>query len=52
MEPCLQRFAAGTRAQRFAGFASPQELSPLTIPPGVSAVHATVDIPDTVFERE
>lgn len=45
-------FAAGTRAQRFAGFASPAGLSPLVIPPELSVGPAPVDIPDTAFERE
>ena len=45
-------FAAGMRAQRFASFASPAQLSPLVIPPGLSAAAPPVDISDEVFERE
>ncbi len=45
-------FAAGMRAQRFGYFASPAGLSPLLIPPDLSAAPAPVDIPDEVFEHE
>jgi hypothetical protein len=46
------RFAAGMRAQRLAGFASISALSPLAIPPDLSAGAAPEDIPDEAFERE
>lgn len=45
-------FAAGTRAQRFAGYASPAGLSPLVIPPDLSVGPAPVDISDAEFEGE
>lgn len=45
-------FAAGMRAQRFAGYASPSGLSPLVIPPDLSVGPAPEDIPDAEFERE
>ena len=45
-------FAAGTRAQRFAGFAPLSALSTLLIPPDLSVDPAPVDIPDAAFERE
>ncbi len=45
-------FSAGTRAQRFAGYASLSGLSPLVIPPDLSVAAAPVDIPDAAFERE
>ncbi len=45
-------FAAGMRAQRLAGYASPSSLSPLTIPPDLSVTPAPEDIPDAVFERD
>lgn len=45
-------FAAGMRAQRFAGYASPSGLSPLVIPPDLSVAPAPEDISDAEFERE
>jgi hypothetical protein len=45
-------FAAGTRAQRYAGYTSPFALSPLVIPPDLSVDPPPVDIPDAAFERE
>ncbi len=45
-------FAAGMRAQRFAGYASTSGLSPLVRPPDLSAAPAPEDIPEAVFERE
>jgi hypothetical protein len=45
-------FAAGMRAQRFGGYASPAGLSPLVIPPDLSAFPTPVDIPNEAFERE
>jgi len=45
-------FAAGTRAQRYAGFTSLFALSPLVIPPDLSVDPPPVDIPDAAFERE
>ena len=47
-----QDFAAGMRAQRFDGYRSASGLSPLVIPPDLSAGPAPVDIPDAAFERE
>jgi hypothetical protein len=44
-------FAAGMRAQRFAGSADIAHLSPLTIPPDLSDAPVPVDIPDKEFER-
>jgi hypothetical protein len=45
-------FAAGMRAQRFPFFASPSGLSPLVIPPDLSAGPAPEDIPDAAFEGD
>ena len=45
-------FAAGMRAQRFAGYAALSALSPLVIPPDLSVAPAAVDIPDAAFARE
>ncbi len=45
-------FAAGMRAQRFAGFASPSALSPLVIPPELSVNPPPEDISDTAFGSE
>jgi hypothetical protein len=45
-------FAAGMRAQRFAGYASPSGLSPLVIPPDLSVAPAPEDISDAAFERD
>jgi len=45
-------FAAGTRAQRFTGYASAPGLSPLVIPPDASVPTAPIDITDAVFEQE
>jgi hypothetical protein len=45
-------FSAGMRAQRLVGYAAPSELSPLVIPPDLSAVPAPEDIPDAAFARE
>ena len=45
-------FTAGMRAQRFAGFGSLSGLSPLVIPPELSAAAMPVDIPDQTFEQE
>ena len=45
-------FAAGMRAERFADFAPLSTLSPLVVPPELSAVAPPQDIPDAVFERE
>jgi curved DNA-binding protein CbpA len=45
-------FAAGMRAQRFAGYASPAGLSPLLIPPDLSVAPAPVDISDAAFEQD
>ena len=45
-------FTAGMRAQRFAGYTPLLALSPLVIPPDLSAAPPPVDIPDTDFERE
>jgi hypothetical protein len=47
-----QDFAAGMRAERFDGYRSASGLSPLVIPPDLSAGPAAVDIPDAAFERE
>ena len=44
-------FAAGMRAQRFAGFIDITALSPLSIPPDLSPGPLPVDIPDKVFEQ-
>ena len=45
-------FAAGMRAERFSVYVLPSELSPLLIPPDLSAMPASADIPDAAFERE
>jgi hypothetical protein len=45
-------FAAGMRAQRFAGYASVSGLSPLVIPPDLSVAPPPVDIPDQAFEQD
>ncbi len=45
-------FTAGMRAQRFAGFGSLSGLSPLVIPPELSAAAMPVDIPDQTFQQE
>jgi hypothetical protein len=45
-------FAAGMRAQRFSGYAALSALSPLVIPPDLSAGTLPVDIPDAAFERD
>jgi hypothetical protein len=45
-------FAAGMRAARFADFAPLSALSPLMVPPDLSAAPPPQDIPDAVFERE
>jgi hypothetical protein len=45
-------FAAGMRAQRFAGYASLSALSPLVIPPDLSLTAAPEDIADAAFQRE
>jgi hypothetical protein len=45
-------FAAGVRAQRFAGYASPSRLSPLVIPPPPSADGEVVEISEAAFESE
>jgi len=45
-------FTAGMRAQRFAGYAPLLALSPLAIPPDLSAAPPPVDIADMDFERE
>jgi hypothetical protein len=45
-------FAAGMRAQRFPFYASPEGLSPLVIPPDLSAAPAAEDIPDAAFESD
>ena len=45
-------FAAGMRAQRFAGYVTLSGLAPLVIPPDLSAGPAPEDIPDEAFERE
>jgi hypothetical protein len=45
-------FAAGMRAQRFAAFAPLTELSPLEIPPDLSAGAVAVDIPNGTFEQD
>ena len=45
-------FAAGTRAQRFAGYAPLAALSSMLIPPDLSVDPAPVDIPDAAFERD
>lgn len=42
-------FAAGMRAQRFAGYASPSGLSPLLIPPEAKLTPAPMDISEAVF---
>jgi hypothetical protein len=47
-----QDFAAGMRAQRLDGYRPVSGLSPLIIPPDLSAGPAPVDIPDAAFERE
>ena len=47
-----QMFTAGMRAQRFAGYVPLPALSPLAIPPDLSAAPPPVDIADTDFERE
>ena len=44
-------FAAGMRAERFAEFAPLSALSPLLVPPDLSAAPPQ-DIPDATFERE
>jgi hypothetical protein len=46
------RFSAGMRALRFADYATPAELSPLVVPPGLSGAPPPEDIPDAVFQRE
>lgn len=45
-------FAAGMRAQRFPFYLSPAGMSPLLIPPDLSAAPAPEDIPDTVFAQD
>jgi curved DNA-binding protein CbpA len=45
-------FTAGMRAQRFADFAPLAALSPLALPPELSAGAPPHDIPDAEFERE
>ena len=45
-------FAAGMRAQRFAVDAPLAALSPLIIPPDLSAAAPPVDIPDAAFVRD
>jgi hypothetical protein len=45
-------FAAGMRAQQFAGYAGLDELTPLAVPPDVAAPVQVLDIPDQVFERD
>ena len=45
-------FAAGMRAQRFAGYASPAGLSPLVIPPELSVAPPPVDIADQTFRQD
>jgi hypothetical protein len=44
-------FAAGMRAQRFADYATPAALSPLTVPPAATDPPAE-DIPDAVFAHD
>jgi hypothetical protein len=45
-------FTAGMRAQRFVGYGSLAGLSPLVVPPNLSAAPAPVDIPDAAFELD
>jgi hypothetical protein len=45
-------FTAGMRAQRFVGYGSLAGLSPLVVPPSLSAAPAPVDIPDAAFELD
>ena len=45
-------FSAGMRAQRFAEFLPLAKLSPLVVPPELSAAEPAQDIPDAVFERD
>jgi hypothetical protein len=45
-------FAAGMRAQRFADFADLPALTPLSVPPDLSAREPPVDISDQAFEHE
>ncbi len=45
-------FSAGMRAQRFADFVRFSALSPLVVPPELSAAAPPEDIPDAAFERE
>jgi hypothetical protein len=44
-------FAAGMRAQRFAGFMNLTSVSPLSIPPDLAPGPLPVDISDQAFER-
>jgi len=45
-------FTAGMRAQRFVGYGPLEELSPLIVPPSLSAAPEPVDIPDAAFEQD
>ena len=45
-------FTAGMRAQRFTYYATPSALSPLVIPPRLSAASAPEDISDAAFEKD
>jgi hypothetical protein len=45
-------FTAGMRAQRFVGYGPLEGLSPLIVPPSLSAAPEPVDIPDAAFEQD
>lgn len=45
-------FAAGMRARRLTSLGPVATLSPLVIPPDLSAAPASVDIPDEAFDRD
>jgi hypothetical protein len=46
-----QTFAAGMRAQRWAGYVPLNALAPLTVPPDLPGEAPTVEIPDQVFDK-
>ena len=45
-------FTAGMRAQRFVSYGPLEGLSPLIVPPSLSAAPEPVDIPDAAFEQD